>query len=162
MEPASTPQKPACADIEIDCGGVRSTHHYEHGEHCADLARFYVFDSTSVLKHLTAANQFSFSPAGLQCLSDLAAVGDRIGTLLTQRIDSYRHPHALAGHFDAESTVGQQIAGIGAKTNLDDLQQHLDLPVLLATHVPPRPRPDDMVPTGAPIGDPPYPFSSPC
>jgi len=57
-----SPSTPAVlsADITVSDGTTIKVVPYEIGRPCPELAQFYVFDSTSVLRHLIGSNRFSF------------------------------------------------------------------------------------------------------
>jgi len=75
------------ADIEISDGTSHKIIQYQAGSECPELSQFYVFDSTSVHVHLTGSNTFSFSPAGLSSLTQLAKVTDKVRQRLNAKIE---------------------------------------------------------------------------
>lgn len=111
------------ADIEISNGTSTEVIHYEIGSHCPKLARCYVFDSTSVQVHLTGSNTFSFSPAGLSCLTHLAYVTDKVRERLGARISEFSQPYDFQGFFQGKSVVADFIGGLGPETSFKELRQ---------------------------------------
>ena len=101
-KPARTDATPS-ADIELSDGTSRQVIHYQSGSRCPELTSFYVFDSASVIVHLTKANALSFSPTGLSFLTQLADVTDQVRERLRARIKQYSEPHDFAPLFQGES-----------------------------------------------------------
>jgi archaellum component FlaC len=111
------------ADIEIADRGSHKSIHYEIGGPCSELASFYVFDSTSVQAHLTESNAFSFSPAGLSRLTQLADVTDSVRDRLKGRIEEYSQEHQFDTLFQGNSEVSELVASLGPDTDIDELCQ---------------------------------------
>jgi hypothetical protein len=93
--------------------------HYQVGATCHELVSLYVFDTTSVRRHLTESNEVSFSPAGLGYLTQLATLTDRVREKLREKIQAFAVPHCFSGWFVGESKVSQLIAGLNAETDLN-------------------------------------------
>ena len=66
------------ADITVSDSNTTKVVRYNIGSLCPELAQFYVFDSTSVIRHLMGSNKFSFSPASLFYLTQLADLTDKV------------------------------------------------------------------------------------
>ncbi|MDP3064800.1 MAG: AAA family ATPase [Chloroflexota bacterium] len=111
------------ADVEVSDGLPDQVLHYQIGSRCPELESFYVFDSTSVREHLTGENAFSFSPAGLSYLTQLAAVADQVRQRLEARIQQSNQPHGFGMRFQGESEVTKLIASLGPETSLEQIQQ---------------------------------------
>jgi hypothetical protein len=111
------------ADIEISDGTSAKIIHYQIGGQCPELATFYVFDSTSVQVHLTELNTFSFSPAGLFYLTQLADVTDKVREHLKVRIENCTKQHDFGLLFQGKSVVTGLIANLGPEINLEALRQ---------------------------------------
>jgi len=111
------------ADIKIFDGISDKVIHYQIGGQCPELASCYMFDSTSVQVHLTKSNTFSFSPAGLSYLTQLANVTDKVRKRLQVKIEEHSQPHAFGPMFQGESNVTELIANLGPKTDLDVLRK---------------------------------------
>ncbi len=111
------------ADIEISDGPSTEVIHYQIGSQCPKLAPCYVFDSTSVYVHLTGSNTFSFSPAGLSCLTRLAYVTDKVRERLETRISEFTQPHDFGSIFQGKSVVTDFIDKLGPETSLEELRQ---------------------------------------
>lgn len=110
-------------DIEVSDGNSNKIIHYDGNSRLAGLASFYVFDSTSVRSHLNEENAFSFSPAGLSVLTQLAAITDKVRERLQSRISEYSKPHDFDILFQDESDVRRLIRELGTTTDLKALQK---------------------------------------
>jgi hypothetical protein len=111
------------ADIMISDGTDVKVVPYEIGQTCPELAQFYVFDSTSVIRHLIGSNRFSFSPASLSYLTRLADLTDKVRERLRVRIDECNQPHNFSALFVGESPISTLIASLSSETKLQDLVQ---------------------------------------
>jgi len=111
------------ADIEISDGTSTEVIRYQIGSQCPQLAQCYAFDSTSVQVHLTGTNTFSFSPAGLSCLTSLAYVTDKVRERLETRISECTQPHDFGSIFQGRSVVTDFIDKLGPETSLEELRQ---------------------------------------
>ena len=118
----STNQTPA-AEIEIVKNGTKATVSWKYGTRPPELSGVYVFDGTSASIHLTKANALSFSPAGLDLLTDLAAVTDQVRERLRRMIDAKSAPHSFAGYFAGDSMISREITALGAKTDVAKLRE---------------------------------------
>jgi energy-coupling factor transporter ATP-binding protein EcfA2 len=110
------------ADIEVSDGVRTEIINYQIGGTCPKLTPCYVFDSTSVHVHLTGSNTFSFSPAGLSCLTNLASVTDKVRERRDKRIQQCKVPHQLGPLFQGKSKVTEIIDELGDDTNLEELR----------------------------------------
>jgi hypothetical protein len=120
--PASTvrPQ----ADIEISCGGVQATIHWEAGLPApAELRGFHVFDDESVRIHLAQANRLSFSPAGLSSLTNLASLTDSVRQSVRAMIAEREQPHSIGDFFPGDSGIKSLIAGVRSSADVDTLEE---------------------------------------
>ena len=120
-QPSSANTIPS-AGIEISDGTSAKVIYYQTGTQCPELAPFHVFDSTSVQVHLTGSNAFSFSPAGLSYITQLADVTDKVRERLRVRIEECRQPHKFDDLFPGSSTVTELIANLGPEANLEELR----------------------------------------
>lgn len=112
------------ADIEIcsDEGEVKVC--YLVGQPSPDLSFCHVFDSTSVNVHLTKTNEFSFSPAGLECLTRLAQETDVVRKLLRNKIEELQKPHDFNNYFlGEESLVSELIKNLNENTDLKEINK---------------------------------------
>jgi len=125
----STNQTPA-ADIEIVKNGKKATVSWKYGTRPPDLCGVYVFDGTSASVHLTKANALSFSPAGLDLLTDLAAATDQTRERLRRMIEAKSTAHSFGAYFAGDSVISREIAGLGAKTDIARLRQIATLTTL--------------------------------
>jgi ABC-type lipoprotein export system ATPase subunit len=96
---------------------------YRVGRSCPELASFYVFDSTSVLVHLTKSNAISFTPYGLAYLTRLVDVSDECRSRLARKLQSSLVDQSFSGLFPGDTEVSRFIATLGVKTNLSSLQK---------------------------------------
>lgn len=111
------------AVIEVADGSAVRRIDYEVGAPCLELSSVYVFDSTSVRVHLNESNTFSFSPAGLAYLTDLARVTDQVRQRLGARIDECKQPLDFRDLFLGESWVTRCMEFVGPDTSLEALDQ---------------------------------------
>lgn len=111
------------ADIDVVTSLGQEQIHYQVGATCPKLASFYVFDTTSVRRHLTESNEVSFSPAGLNYLTQLAVLTDQVREKLHDRIQASAEPHCFDGWFVGESEVSKLIAQLCAETDLEAVQR---------------------------------------
>ncbi len=116
--------EPLSADIELDIEGKPVTIHHEIGQVCPEMRSFYVFDSTSVRAHLTHTNPMSFSPAGLEYLTQLVGVTDGVRNHLQQRINllACENPFPLR-FIGGETAVTAVVNTLGAQTDLPRIRQ---------------------------------------
>jgi ABC-type lipoprotein export system ATPase subunit len=130
-------QEPLTADIDLGVDGNSVTIHYTVGEICSQLRSFYVFDSTSVKSHLTKENPMSFSPAGLEVLTNLATTTDEIRKRLEERCNQKESSgNIFDPFFIGNSKVKSYISTLGAETDVqaleklaritDDEKKHID------------------------------------
>jgi energy-coupling factor transporter ATP-binding protein EcfA2 len=111
------------ADIELSQAGSKRVVTWTRGQSCKELAGFYVFDSASMLAHLTGSNALSFSPSGLFLLTKLASVTDDVRSRLKKLLDARSVPHTLSPLFLGESAVAAQIQMLGAGSDVKVLQK---------------------------------------
>ena len=96
---------------------------YSVGRSCPELASFYVFDSTSVLVHLTKANAISFTPFGLAYLTRLVDISDECRSRLARKLQSSLVDQSFSGLFMGDTEVSRFISTLGVNTNLRILRQ---------------------------------------
>ena len=123
------------ADITVSDGTATKVVPYEIGRPCPELAQFYVFDSTSVIRHLMVSNKFSFSPASLFYLTQLADITDKVRERLRIRIVECNQPHNFGILFVGESAVADLIANLSPKTSIQELAQLATLTPEEHTHI---------------------------
>ena len=88
--------KPKTAKLIFEADGEEQSILYTIGDSCELLSKFYIFDSTSVEKHLSGKHEYSFVPYGLDYFSKLAIETDRIGSALQREIgDKLQVPENL-------------------------------------------------------------------
>ncbi|MDY6851206.1 MAG: AAA family ATPase [Thermodesulfobacteriota bacterium] len=96
---------------------------YSCGDPCPDLSFIHVFDATSVLNHLSE-NPFSFTPAGLECLSQLSEATDAVRIELRKLTENLTKPHDLLKLFDGDETeVTALIKALDKETDLEKLER---------------------------------------
>lgn len=121
-DPTCTLNTP-CATFNLQCGGNPVNIPHKLIGTCADLSGFHCFDSKCVTVHLSSANKFSFSPAGLELLSIFAEETDKIRADLKNLIDKYQRPHNFGKLFaDGPSHVVNLITGLNHQTKLKDIE----------------------------------------
>ena len=111
-------KQPMSAEISVDVAGIEKIITYKAGASCRELASFYVFDSTSVKVHMTGKNEFSFSPAGLSVLTELATVTDKIRAKLREKISEKEKAAEYKKFFSGESDVTALIESLSPDTDL--------------------------------------------
>lgn len=113
---------PLSADIELVIGDQTTTINYLVGDTCPHLRSFYVFDSTSVKNHLTRQNPMSFAPGGLNILTRLAEVTDRVRRRLQTECERKRTTNIYESLFIGDSKVKDIITSLGATTNVTEVK----------------------------------------
>ncbi len=111
------------AVIEVADGTSTRKINYRVGIPCPDLCSVYVFDSTSVRVHLSGSNTFSFSPAGLIYLTELAHATDEVRGRLGKMIDERRQVVDFLPRFLGESSVTEWIKSLGPGSSLEELDR---------------------------------------
>ena len=96
---------------------------YSVGRSCPELSSLYVFDSTSVLVHLTKSNAISFTPYGLAYLTRLVDVSDECRSRLAKKLQSSLVDQSFSGLFPGETEVSRFISTLGVKTDLKMLRK---------------------------------------
>jgi len=110
------------ADIDICSDEGEANICYLVGPPNPDFSFCHVFDSTSMNVHLTKSNEFSFSPAGLENLTQLAEETDVVRQLLRKRIKELEMPHSFNNYFvGEESVVSELIKDLSEKTDLEEI-----------------------------------------
>lgn len=122
---AQPPSGPLCADIDLFSSDGKTTPiHYVVGDPCPKLRSFYVFDSTSVKSHLTKENPMSFSPAGLEALTALSALTDRVRKSLEEKCAKKDcSKNVFDPFFVGETRVKAYIKVLSANTELAALEK---------------------------------------
>lgn len=88
----------------------------------AELAGFYMFDSTAVRIHMSGENAISFSPVGLAALPLLAETTDRVRELLAKEIELRSSQMEFTRFFEGELSVKDLVRDVDAETDLEQLQ----------------------------------------
>ena len=96
---------------------------YNVGQPCPELASFYVFDSTSVLVHLSKSNAISFTPYGLAYLTRLVNVSDECRSRLARQLQSSLVNQSFSGLFSGDTDVSRFISTLGVKSDLRILRK---------------------------------------
>lgn len=117
------PEQIQAASIQLKIGDELKTINYKIGGTCPDLNSLYVFDSTSVVTHLTKSNKITFSPAGLSFLTLLSQVHDECSRRLTEQTNALLKPHNFSELFFGSSEIKTQVVNLNDKTDLKALQQ---------------------------------------
>jgi hypothetical protein len=114
--PAAKP----CVSIELADGSPPTE--FTIAETGAALPQLFVFDTTSVLSHLTEEQTISFSPAGLSVLTRLSAVTDRVRVLLRERVAQASGPYVAKPSFVGDSEVFRLVGSLSATSDLARLR----------------------------------------
>jgi hypothetical protein len=107
------------ADIELACEDEIIYIEHQVGRPCPQLSSFYVFDSTSVMVHLTKENNISFSPTGLSYLQKFAELTDLIRDRLKEIIASRKRENIYVSLFYGESEIKSMLSQLSHETNLE-------------------------------------------
>jgi energy-coupling factor transporter ATP-binding protein EcfA2 len=110
------------AKINLDVNGINRTIDYQVGKPCHELSTFYIFDSTSVKVHMKGRNTFSFSPAGLSVLTELAQVTDEVRDRLKTKISEKENPSEFRNYFSGNSEITALIEDLGPDTKVKQLE----------------------------------------
>jgi ABC-type lipoprotein export system ATPase subunit len=123
MRPADSVGEPT---VELDILTEADTHlriNYKVGERCPELKSVYVFDSTSVVIHMTKSEKLSFSPAGLEYLTQLSNVVTECCQRLEATTRNFFNPPPFAARFSTSSEVRNLLSGLNSKTNTEKLKK---------------------------------------
>jgi len=123
MQPSGSVGEPT---VELDILTETDTHlriSYQVGERCPELKSVYVFDSTSVVIHLTKSDKLSFSPAGLEYLTQLSNVVTECCQRLEATTRNCFSTPSFAARFSATSEVRNLLSGLNSKTNTEKLKK---------------------------------------
>ena len=123
MQPSGSVGEPT---VELDILTEIDTHlriSYKVGERCPELKSVYVFDSTSVVIHLTKSDKLSFSPAGLEYLTQLSTVVTECCQKLEATTRNCFSTPPFAARFSGPSEVTNLLAGLSSKTNTEKLNK---------------------------------------
>jgi hypothetical protein len=115
-DPSAKPQ----VSIELADGSAPSE--FVIADRGSALPQLYVFDTTSVVSHLTEEHTISFSPAGLEVLTRLSAVTDRIRALLRERVLKASGPYVAQPAFVGDSEVARLVASLSATSDIQKLR----------------------------------------
>lgn len=116
------------AEIVLEMDGKEKTVYYKVGGPCKELSSFYIFDSTSVQVHMKGRNTFSFSPAGLSVLTELARVTDEVRSLLRIKIAEKEQPSDIHKYFVGESEITKLIERLSSDSDLKHFKSLAKLP----------------------------------
>lgn len=115
-DPAAKP----CVSIELADGSPPTE--FTISDTGPALPQLYVFDTTSVVSHLTEEQTISFSPAGLSVLTRLSAVTDRVRVLLRERVAQASGPYVAQPSFVGDSEVSRLVGALSATSDLARLR----------------------------------------
>ena len=104
-------------EFEDDNGGTYILEH-ELGKPCPEMDMFHVFDSTSARVHLTKQNTLSFVPSGLEYLTQLAEVTDKVRFYLDKETEKRQQTNRFLLHFPEETAVRKKVKELGAHTEV--------------------------------------------
>lgn len=116
------PDEPQTVSIELASDGAAILLEHEVGSPCPELSSFYIFDSTSVIVHLTQRNVISFSPAGLSNLQALAGLTDKVRKKLNQQIEGKKRDNPFIAKFHGDSVIKTFVSTISYETDLGELK----------------------------------------
>ncbi len=107
------------ASIKMEVDSVEKNIDYQIGTPCPELSTFYIFDSTSVKVHMVGKNTFSFSPAGLSILSELAVTTDEVRQLVRKKIQEFEIPNDFENCFSEGSEIQKIVKTITAESTYE-------------------------------------------
>jgi ABC-type dipeptide/oligopeptide/nickel transport system ATPase component len=112
---------PQTVDIQLKTGGQNFLIQHEIGKHCHELASFYVFDSTSVIVHLTKENTISFSPTSLSQLQNLSALTDKVRERLKKRIEDRLERNKFSDFYIENTIIKEKIDSLSHDSDIEEL-----------------------------------------
>lgn len=123
--PSTSPS--AGATFVLDDAGLERAIGYSLGDEVAELRRFAVFDSKSVLIHLDQSNQVYFTPAQIKIFDKVADTISRLEELLASEANARRRLDPFQAMFldDATSSTAVFCKAVSAETNDADLLRHI-------------------------------------
>lgn len=92
-------------DLIFSVGDDQQTVTFNPAEQSTKLYSLYVFDSLSIVRHLTKSEKISFSPAGLMYFSRLGDVVTNCIQRLESKTKKYFEPHGFENLFTESSEV---------------------------------------------------------
>jgi ABC-type Mn2+/Zn2+ transport system ATPase subunit len=107
----------------VDDNGNSYILEHELGKPCPEMDMFHVFDSTSARVHLTKQNTLSFVPSGLEYLTQLAEVTDKVRFYLDKETEKRRQTNRFLLHFPEETEVRKKVKELGVHTEVQSLQE---------------------------------------
>jgi len=123
------------AELLLDIDGKEKTISYQVGEPCPEVSSFYVFDSTSVKVHMKGKNTFSFSPAGLSLLTELAEVTDEVRSRLRKKIEEKEISADFEKYFSGESEITLLLENLGPDTDMENFRSLAKLSIEEEKHI---------------------------
>jgi len=112
------------ANIVVEVSGIEKKLLHKIGTRNFYLDSFYMFDTTSVVAHLSSENQMSFSPAGLDLLSQLVDVTDEVRAHLDEEIAKKKHPNTFSNSLSGKTAIKVWLENIDASSDIDELDQY--------------------------------------
>lgn len=117
-------------DLVFSVGNAQQAVTFVTNEQNEKLYSLYVFDSLSVVRHLTKSEKISFSPSGLIHFSRLGEVVNKCIEKLDSKTQKYFEPHRFENFFPEQAEVRRAIADNDftklktlSKLNKDELQR---------------------------------------
>ena len=120
---------PPSADIEYHLGGTDLFHQWNGERDQPPFTKMSIFDNPSAHLHVDDELRYTYRPASLAFFDRVNLEVQNIG----ERIDKERQSlnfgnSALLCRFDSRSSIYPYIESLGPATNLQELQQFLNLP----------------------------------
>lgn len=113
---------PQTASFVVSRSGNEASIQFVVGQQDLPLGNSYVFDAESAVVHLTRPNELTVAPAGLSCLTRLAATTDDVRNLLQVRINQASGAASFAEFLPGESATRKRILALSADTDVEALR----------------------------------------
>ncbi len=110
-------------DLELEINGEIKNLHFEIGKEFQRIGGVYVFDSSSVEKHITKSEKISFSPSGLKYLTKLSDVITETVKNFETTFGEYSKSHSFERFFQGESEVKELIGKLDIKSEFKRLEE---------------------------------------
>lgn len=119
--------KPISAIFKFSSGGVNIPLKYPSNSGNGIFNQFAVFDGDVGKKHLSARNDFSFRPAGLQLFNEFNAALEKLSANLNSDIQAKNtaNPFANDDIFQGESEIKTFLTQLSNNSKLKELKAHL-------------------------------------
>ena len=120
---------PTSADLDYNLRGTEFFHQWNGEQAQPPFTQMSIFDNSSARLHVDDDLRYTYRPASLALFDRVNQEVQRIGELIDQERQSLNFDNsALLRRFDSRSAIYPYIESLGPATNLQELQDYLDLP----------------------------------